>query len=99
MAIYVVKPRGVVCSVAAMYRVSARGVIQYNELDKPNRLVSGQTTVILFPRRAYIVETGDTVCSTTQQYGITINELYRNNIKLGALPVLRPGEWLVISCE
>lgn len=99
MTIHVVRPGETVYSIAAMYGVSARDVIQYNELDEPNRLVLGQTIVILFPRRVHIVEAGDTIYSITQQYGITINELYRNNTKLGALPVLRPGDRLVISYE
>ena len=99
MTIHVVRPGETVYSIAAMYGVSARDVIQYNELDEPNRLVTGQTIVILFPRRVHVVEAGDTVYSITQQYGITVNELYRNNTKLGALPVLRPGDRLVISYE
>lgn len=99
MTIHVVKAGETVNSIAAFYGVSAWDVIQYNELEEPNRLVVGQTLVILFPRRVHIVESGETVYSISRQYGITVNELYRNNTILGALDTLRPGQRLVISFE
>lgn len=99
MTIHVVKAGETVNSIAAQYGVSAWDVIQYNELEEPNRLVIGQTLVILFPRRVHIVESGETVYSISRQYGITVNELYRNNTILGALDTLRPGQRLVISFE
>ncbi|WP_101697906.1 glycoside hydrolase family 18 protein [Clostridium minihomine] len=99
MTIHVVQPGETINSIANQYGIPASDIIQYNELGEPNRLVVGQTLVILFPRRVHVVEAGETVYSIAQQYGITVNELYRNNTKLGALNRIHPGERLVISFE
>ena len=99
MEIYVVQPGDTVFSIAAKYGVSAWDMIQYNEIEFPERLVPGQTLVILFPRRTHIVEAGETLSSIARQYNMTTNQLYRNNTRLGAQNLIRPGERLVISFE
>ena len=99
MEIHMVQPGETVTSIARRYGVSAADIIQYNQLDTPDDLVPGQTLVILFPRRIHVVEAGESLYSIASQYGITVNELFRNNTKLRALPLIRPGERLVISFE
>lgn len=97
MIIHVVAPGDTIESIANQYGVSAFQIISDNELSEPERLVVGQTLVILFPAQTHTVSAGETLSSIALQYGISTNALYRYNPQLRGISTLRLGEVLTIS--
>ncbi|MDP4134237.1 MAG: LysM domain-containing protein, partial [Bacillota bacterium] len=63
MLIHVVKRGETIYTIAAQYGVTPYDIISTNELTNPDRLVPGQTLVILFPDQIYITRAGDTIYS------------------------------------
>lgn len=98
MDIYVVKPNDTIYSIAAKYDVSPRKLIQDNQLDYPNKLIPGQTIVIVYPKQTYIVKQGDTLESVAKENNVSQMQLLKNNPFLSDTP-LKPGEVLTISYD
>lgn len=96
MDIYVVQPNDTIYSIATKFGVSATKLIQYNEIEKPNQLVPGQTLVIVYPNQTYTVQEGDTLESIANVYDVSIMQLLRNNPFLSNRDVY-PGEEIIIS--
>lgn len=99
MEIYVVRQGDTLTSIAAQFGVSAERLSATNEIPLDAPLVVGQTVVILFPTTIHTVEPGETAASIASRYGISENRLYRNNINLGGLPQIYPGQSLVIAYD
>lgn len=72
-------------------------IIADNGLTSSTNLVPGQTLVIQYPGRVHTVSGGETLRSIAERYGVTINQLLRNNPQLGGLPAIYPGQTLVID--
>lgn len=98
MDIYVVKPNDTIYSIAAKYDVSPRKLIQDNQLDYPNKLIPGQTIVIVYPKQTYIVKQGDTLESIAKENNVSQMQLLKNNPFLSDTP-LKPGDVLTISYD
>lgn len=99
MEIYVVRPGDTLTSIAEEFGVNAERLSVTNEIPLDAPLVVGQTVVILFPTTIHTVEPGETAASIASRYGISENRLYRNNINLGGLPQIYPGQSLVIAYD
>lgn len=97
MDIYIVKPSDTLYSIALNYGVPMSQIALDNDLEAPDRLVTGQALVIRFPEVTHTVRPGDTLTTVAQQYGVSLRQLYQNNPALGGRPQIWPGETLVIS--
>lgn len=97
MVIHTVKSGETIYSVAREYGVPPGRIVTDNELDNPERLVPGQTLVILFPTKTYVVQAGDTLYTIAREFGISINQLWRNNPSLGGMTAVYPGQVLNIT--
>lgn len=97
IVIHVVTQGETIESIANRYGVSPFDLISYNSLSDPNRLVVGQTIVVLFPEQTHTVVQGETLTSIAVRYQTTVNALYRNNPALRGRPELRVGQTLVLS--
>ena len=97
MIIHTVKPGETVYSIASLYGISAERIILTNELIPPYALAVGQTLVILFYNQTYTVKPGDTLSSIASDFGTTTEVLLRNNPNLNGVPLIYPGQTIVIS--
>jgi spore germination protein len=97
MVIHVVAPGETISSIAQQYQVSENILIRDNQLSNPDNLAVGQTLVVLFPSQVYTVQPGDTIYTVARANNITVNQIYRNNPTLGGLPILYPGQTLVLG--
>ena len=97
MTIHVVKPGETLFSVAAQYSLAPTLLAGINGLPADAQLVVGQTLLVREPAVVHTVVPGDTVYAIARRYGTTADALYRNNVFLGAQPLLHEGEPLVIS--
>jgi spore germination protein len=97
MIIYEVQAGDTISTIADKFGVSETRLIQENGITYPNDLVIGQTIVITYPEKEYIVKMGDTLSSIALDHGITMSQLYRNNPYLWERESIYPGDILVIS--
>jgi spore germination protein len=97
MIIHTVQPNETITSIAEMYGVSTDRLIIDNQIANPNRLVNGQSLVVLFPKETYQVQDGDTLVDIAVKHGVSVLELLRNNPQLCNRMYIFPGEELVIS--
>ena len=97
MIIHVVKPNESIYTIAQSYGVPPSRIINDNELTEPNRLVVGQTLVILYPDTEHTVTAGDTLFSIAAQYNVTVNQLLRNNPSLDGGTEIYEGQVIVID--
>ena len=97
MIIHTVRPGETVYSIASLYGVSPERIILTNELNPPYALAVGQTLVILFYNQTYTVREGDTLASIAASFGTTTRILLRNNPNLNGVPLIYPGQTIVIS--
>lgn len=89
LQIHVVEQEDTISSIASMYDTTPNTLITANELEAPNDLVVGQALVIPVWGRFYFVQSGDSLYSIAQRFGISYQELARiNNFPVGdMLPV------------
>lgn len=99
MTIHVVQNGDTINSIADTYGVSADRLILENGLKNPDRLVVGETIVILKPEVSYMIQEGDSLGSIADKYDVTIDQLLRNNPYLSDRKYIYPGETIVISYE
>ena len=97
MIIHVVKEGETLDSIAALYGVTAQQIAAQNEILPPYLLAVGQTLVILFYNRFYTVKSGDTLSGIAAEYNTTVKALLRNNPQLNGIPLIYPGQTIVID--
>ena len=97
MVIHVVQDGETAQSIAAYYGISESKLIQDNELEFPNNLVIGQSIVIAYPERTYVVMEGDTLLDIANSNNVSVMQLLRNNPFLSDREYIYPGETIVIS--
>lgn len=97
MEIYVVQYGDDIESIANRYGISVERLVSDNGLTNPNRLVIGQTLIILHPKEIYTVKSGDTLKTIAEQNGISLMQLLRNNPFLYGREYIYENETLVIS--
>lgn len=95
MIIHTVMPGDTLYTISRRYGVEMERLIADNGLDNPDRLVVGQTLVILFPQMVHTVQEGESLFTIARAYGLTLNQLYRNNPGLMGTPLI-PGQQVVI---
>jgi len=96
LRIHVVRPGESVYSIAQQYRVSPQKIITDNELENPNRLVVGQTLVILEGTRRHVVAPGESVYSIARAYGISVNALLSANPQITNPAQIFVGQVIII---
>ena len=96
MIIHVVKSGESLYSISRLYNVSFNKIAADNELENPNRLVVGQTLVILEGVRRHTVSSGQTFYSIAVTYGLTISELAAANPQVTNPSLIYPGQVLNI---
>ncbi|MGH4117391.1 glycoside hydrolase family 18 protein [Clostridium sp.] len=99
MIIHVVKSGESLYSISRLYNVSFNKIAVDNELADPNRLIVGQTLVILGGVRTHIVASGQTFYTIAVTYGLTINELSAANSNLTNIALIFPGQILDIPAS
>jgi len=96
LIIHVVKSGESLYSIAKRYGVSYEKVVRDNELETPNRLVVGQTIVILEGERQHRVAPGESMYSIARKYGVTVNQILAANPQITNPAAIRVGQVLVI---
>mgnify|MGYP001208096231 CR=1 FL=1 len=96
MVIHTVQPNETIVTIAETYGVSAESIILNNQLINPDRLVIGQTLLVLFPEETYQVKEADNLTDIAAAHGLSAIELLRNNLQLFGREYIFPGEELVI---
>ena len=99
MTIYTVKAGDTVYSISRAFGVPPSRIITDNMLTTPGSLVPGQDLVILYPTRTHTVRGGETLTEIAAYFGVTLNDLYRNNPMLDGSPTVFPGQVLNISYD
>ncbi len=99
MDIYIVKPGDTPQSVAQNYGIPTFVLSMLNNLDDLPGLVVGQALLVLIPQRYHTVQGGETLTQIAQNYGVSLNRLYRNNPNLRGMSTIYPGQTLVIELE
>ncbi len=99
MMIHVVQSGETIDFIARKYNVPKERMIRENGIKNPENLVIGQTIVITYPKRTYLVKEGDSLRSISEKEGISLKELIRNNPFLINREFIYPGETLIISFE
>lgn len=95
MQIHVVQPNQSLTGIAQAYSTTVTDLVEANELPNPNRLVTGQALVIPIVGSFYWVQSGDSLWSIAQKFGLSYQELARIN-RLGANQPLQVGYRLYI---
>ncbi|MGE4548266.1 MAG: glycosyl hydrolase family 18 protein [Intestinibacillus sp.] len=99
MRIHTVQSGDSVYAIARQYNVPMERIISDNELTDPSRLVVGQTLVIRQPTQYHIVEPGESLPSIAAKYGMTTTQLLQLNPALNGLPMISPGQVLIIGLD
>ena len=97
MVIHIVQPDETINSIAEMYGISAERLISDNLIEDPNRLVAGESLLVLFPRETNVVQEGDSLEGIANSYGVSVMQLLRNNPQLSNRSYIYPGEEIIIS--
>lgn len=97
MKIHVVREGETIQSIADLYGIPAEFILVVNGITATGNLVPGQTIVITFPEKTYIVKNGDTLMNIADKNNVTVLELLRNNPNLSGRQHIYPGETLIIS--
>lgn len=96
MIIHVVRPGESLYSISRLYNVSSNKIAADNELNNPNRLVIGQTLVILQEAKRHTVAPKQSLYTIAATYGLTVNELLAANPQITNAALIYPGQILNI---
>ncbi len=96
MIIYVVKPGDTLYSISRRYNVPQDKIASDNQLANPDRLVVGQTIVILPDNISHTVTKGQSLYSIARNYGIPLEEIIRANPDIRSPYRLDPGMVITI---
>ncbi|MBQ9080022.1 MAG: LysM peptidoglycan-binding domain-containing protein [Clostridia bacterium] len=97
MIIHTVQPGDSLYSLARTYNTTAARIASDNALSSPAALTVGQALVILEPTQTYTVGAGDTLYSIATRFGVSVNQLFRNNPQLLGENRVSEGDELIIS--
>lgn len=99
MYIHIVRSGETLESIAEEYGVSRFVITMINGIDESLPLVKGQALLILMPQRYHTVQPKDTLSSVAASYGVSLNQLYRNNPVLNGSAEIYPGQTLIIKFQ
>jgi spore germination protein len=94
--IHVVRSGESVYSIGRFYGVSPQKIISDNELENPNRLVIGQTLVILEGIRRHVVAPGESIYSIAGRYRVSVNAILSANPQITNPALIYVGQVIVI---
>lgn len=97
MIIHAIQEGETIELIAENYGISTERLILENEIKSPNKLVVGETLVILYPEITHTVQEGDTLVGIADYYRVTVMQLLRNNPYLSNREFIYQGETIVIS--
>lgn len=96
MIIHVVKPGENIYSISRQYGVMPNKIIADNELTNPDRLVIGQTLVILGGTIRHVVIPGESIYSIAQNYGVSVDIILRANPQITNPMLIYPGQIILV---
>jgi len=96
LVIHTVRQGDSIYSIANRYDVPMQKIIADNRLENPERLVVGQTIVVLSDTTNHIVEPGESLYSIARQYGVTVSGILRINPDITNPSRLEVGQVIVI---
>jgi spore germination protein len=96
LRIHVVRPGESVYSISRLYGVSLQKIISDNELQNPDRLVVGQTLVIMDGNIRHTVLPGETLYSISRKYGVSINAILSANPNISNPNIIYVGQIITI---
>ncbi len=99
MIIHIVKEGDTLSSIANRYGITRYWLAEINGIEGINCLAVGQALAIVFPLITHVVKPGETLYTVSRLYGTTVNNLYKNNLKLRGQSELVKGESLVIQID
>jgi len=99
LEIYTVKPGDTLSSIGQSYGLSSRYIQNINLLTNPQRLVVGQSVIILFPEITHTVAEGETLYSIANLYNTDILTVLQNNPFLYDRAYVYEGETIVIKYD
>lgn len=99
MIIHVVKPGESLYSISRLYNVPLDKIASYNELEDPNRLVIGQTLVIIEGVRKHVITPNQSFYTIASIYGLTIDELIAANPHIANPSWIYPGQIINIPSK
>lgn len=99
MIIHVVKPGESLYSISRLYNVPLDKIASYNELKDPNRLVIGQTLVIIEGVRKHVITPNQSFYTIASIYGLTIDELIAANPHIANPSWIYPGQIINIPSK
>lgn len=97
MKIHTVQPDETIYTIAEAYDIPVERLLKDNSIPPNYNLNIGQSLLITYPEKTYIVEDGDTIEGIAEKNGVSVIELLRNNPYLADRDYLYVGEELVIS--
>ena len=92
MIIYTVRPGDSIYRIAQRYGVPAAQIISDNELAEPDRLVTGQTVVIMTDSTPHTVTRGQSLYSIARAYGVSPSALQAANPQITNPSRILPGQ-------
>lgn len=96
MVIHVVRQGDSVYSIGRRYGVPASKIISDNELENPERLVIGQTLVVLADNISHTIQSGETLYSLARRYGTTVQSILDANPQITNPASLTVGQVITI---
>jgi len=75
LIVYVTKPGDSIYSIARLYGINPETIIADNELANPDRLVVGQTLVLMTDTIAHIVRRGESLFSLARAYRVSLEQI------------------------
>ncbi len=99
MMIYTVKKGDTLSSIARRNMTTPTRLAADNSLATPDTLAVGQTLVIQEPTMTYIVGRNDTLSNIAERFGVSVNELKRNNPILMGGDRVYPGQEIIVSLD
>ncbi len=97
MVIHVVTAGETLYSLSLKYGIPTSLIALDNGLEVPEQLVPGQALVIRFPEIVHTVRPGESLTAIAREYGVSLRQLYQNNLVLEGRPAIWPGQTLVIA--
>ena len=91
MIIHVVKPGESIFTISNKYGIPSEKIISDNKLTSPEKLVIGQTLVIMAENLPHKVTKGQSLFLISKFYGITVSDLLKANPQIKNPKRLTPG--------
>lgn len=96
MVIYTVQPGDSIYTIAQKFGVPMQKIISDNQLTNPEKLVIGQSLVILTDTMRHTIVPGDSLFTIARRYGTTVSNILNANPSITEPSAIRVGDVIVI---